>query len=68
MPYPPSPAGRRGTKGGEGEREGSELRMRNCELRAGGEGDFGAVVKRTQMGADEGRWTQINPPIDTDFH
>ena len=28
---------------------------------------MGAVVKRTQMGADEGRWTQMGPPIDADF-
>ena len=32
-----------------------------------GRGDFGAVVKRTQMDADEEGWTQINPPIDTDY-
>ena len=42
-------------------------RIANEELRVGGGGGFGAVVKGTQMGADGGRWTQIKPPIDADF-
>ena len=43
------------------------MRMRNCELRVGGGGDFGAGVKGTQMGADERGWTLINPPITPIF-
>ena len=28
---------------------------------------FGAVVRGTQMDADERGWTQMGPPMDTDF-
>ena len=63
LPYPPSPAGRRGNQGDEGGRAG----IANEELRIAGGGDFGAGVKGTQMDADEGRWTQMNPPICTDY-
>ncbi len=65
LPYPLRPLGEGGHRG---MRAGArELRMRNCELGVGGRGNFGIVVRRTQMDADEREWTQMGPPIDTDL-
>ena len=65
-PIPLRPLGEGGCRG---VRAGArELRMRNCELRVGGRGGFGAVVKGTQMDADEGEMDADGSTDYTDFH